>query len=173
MIERVITGGQSGADQAGWRAAKAAGIATGGWMPKGFLTEEGPRPEFAEMYGAKETPSQGYVKRTEWNVRDADWTAFFGDVDSPGAKATYRAFRKRYDRGLDPGRHYVRERWTPIVDYPSGGILYGSKKFAEWMNFHGVKVLNIAGNRESSAPGIGQWVEAYLTEVFRLLREAP
>jgi hypothetical protein len=38
MIERVISGGQTGADQAGWRAARAAGIPTGGFMPKGFLT---------------------------------------------------------------------------------------------------------------------------------------
>ena len=49
MIDRVISGGQTGADQAGWRAAKASGIPTGGWMPKGFLTEDGPRPEFAGL----------------------------------------------------------------------------------------------------------------------------
>ena len=34
MIELVISGGQTGADQAGWRSAKKAGIATGGYMPK-------------------------------------------------------------------------------------------------------------------------------------------
>jgi hypothetical protein len=52
MIERVISGGQTGADQAGWRAARAYGIPTGGWMPLGFLTETGPRPEFTELDGA-------------------------------------------------------------------------------------------------------------------------
>src|SRR3954453_21838055 len=52
MLERVISGGQTGADLAGWRAARAAGIATGGWMPRGFWTEAGERPEFAELYGA-------------------------------------------------------------------------------------------------------------------------
>ncbi len=35
MIERILTGGQTGADQAALRAARAAGIATGGWAPKG------------------------------------------------------------------------------------------------------------------------------------------
>ena len=34
MIDLVISGGQTGVDQAGWRAAKACGIRTGGWMPK-------------------------------------------------------------------------------------------------------------------------------------------
>jgi hypothetical protein len=52
VLDRVVSGGQTGADQAGWRAARASGIATGGWMPAGFLTEAGPRPEFAEMFGA-------------------------------------------------------------------------------------------------------------------------
>jgi hypothetical protein len=60
MLDRVITGGQSGADQAGWRAARAAGIPTGGFMPKGFLTEDGPRPEFAEEFGAVEMPTDSY-----------------------------------------------------------------------------------------------------------------
>ena len=50
MLDRIITGGQSGADQVGWRVARAFDIPTGGWMPKGYLTEEGPRPEFAEQH---------------------------------------------------------------------------------------------------------------------------
>jgi len=49
MLERVISGGQTGADQAGWRAARASGIPTGGAMPGGFLTEDGARPDFAEL----------------------------------------------------------------------------------------------------------------------------
>ena len=32
MLERVISGGQTGADQAGLRAARACGIPTGGWL---------------------------------------------------------------------------------------------------------------------------------------------
>ena len=57
MLERIVSGGQTGADQAGWRAAKALGIATGGWMARRFLTEDGPRPEFRKLYGAVEHPS--------------------------------------------------------------------------------------------------------------------
>jgi hypothetical protein len=49
MLDRIISGGQTGADQAGWRAARACGVPTGGFMPLGFLTEGGPRPEFAAL----------------------------------------------------------------------------------------------------------------------------
>jgi hypothetical protein len=65
MIERVISGGQTGVDQAGLRAARAAGIATGGFAPKGWLieSEDGrhnvPAPWLAE-YGLVECPEPGY-----------------------------------------------------------------------------------------------------------------
>jgi hypothetical protein len=39
MLAKVISGGQTGADQAGRRAARAAGIPTGGWAPLGWKTE--------------------------------------------------------------------------------------------------------------------------------------
>jgi hypothetical protein len=74
MLDRVISGGQSGADQAGWRAARAAGITTGGSMPKGWLTEDGPRPEFAEIYNAVEMPTADYRARTEQNARESNAT---------------------------------------------------------------------------------------------------
>ena len=71
MVEKIISGGQSGADRAGRRAAKAYGITTGGAMPKGFLTEDGPRPDYAELYGAVELPPASYPERTRRNVADA------------------------------------------------------------------------------------------------------
>ena len=52
MLEKIISGGQSGADRAGWRAAKAFGVSSGGWMPRGILTDDGPHPEFADQFGA-------------------------------------------------------------------------------------------------------------------------
>jgi hypothetical protein len=39
MLKRMITGGQTGADQGGWQVAKACGISTGGTKPKGILTK--------------------------------------------------------------------------------------------------------------------------------------
>ena len=78
MLEKIISGGQSGADRAGWRAAKAFGVSSGGWMPRGFLTEDGPHPEFADQYGAAELPADSTRDRTEQNVLAADATLWFG-----------------------------------------------------------------------------------------------
>jgi hypothetical protein len=91
MLERVITGGQTGTDQAGWRAAKAAGIPTGGWMPKGFLTEAGPSPEFAAEFGAVEMPTASYPERTRANIKAEDGTVWFGSTTSKDFTTTHQA----------------------------------------------------------------------------------
>ena len=41
MITKIISGGQTGADQAALDIAMKLGISHGGWMPKGRLTEAG------------------------------------------------------------------------------------------------------------------------------------
>lgn len=156
MIDLIITGGQSGSDQAGWRAAKAAGIPTVGWMPKGFLTEDGPRPEFAAMYGAIETLSPSYPERTKFNVDACDSLVWFGDNKSPGGKLTIgqcRLCKKPYAIVYEPSN----PKRTPEM-------------LANWIDTHCNGRLCIAGNRESRSPGIGEWVEKYLAEVFRILK---
>ncbi|MGO9405966.1 MAG: YpsA SLOG family protein, partial [Acidimicrobiales bacterium] len=91
MLEKIISGGQSGADRAGWRAAKAFGVSSGGWMPRGFLTEDGPHPEFADQYGAAELPADSVRDRTEQNVLATDATLWFGVTTTLRAQATVGA----------------------------------------------------------------------------------
>jgi hypothetical protein len=138
MLERVVTGGQTGADQAGWRAARACGIPTGGAMPRGFLTEDGPRPGFAELFGAVELPGGGYPERTRANARDSDATVWFGDPESPGGRTTLRACA-----GFGKPVYLVTEGLTRPTDV------------AAWIEAEEVRVLNEAGNPESTEPGIG------------------
>jgi hypothetical protein len=38
-----------------------------------------------------------------------------------------------------------------------------------WIAENGVRVLNVAGNRESLSPGIGDRVERFMARVFRRL----
>jgi Circularly permutated YpsA SLOG family len=82
-LEKVISGGQTGADQAGLRATQAAGIPTGGCAPKGWQTEYGPAPWLAE-YGLTERLKASYPARTGANARESDGTIWFGTTDSSG-----------------------------------------------------------------------------------------
>src|SRR3954464_2058117 len=94
MLTKVVSGGQTGADQAGWRAARAFGIPTGGFMPAGFLTEDGKRPDLAEAFGAVELTTADYPARPRRNAAEADATPWFGSTDTPGARATLRGNRR-------------------------------------------------------------------------------
>ena len=61
-FERIVSGGQTGADQAALDVAIELAIPHGGWVPKGRRTERGPLPE---KYRMKEMPTDSYPKRTE------------------------------------------------------------------------------------------------------------
>lgn len=153
-LERVISGGQTGADRAGLAAAKAAGLATGGWMPRGFLAHDGPHPEFADRYGMRETAGDRYQARTALNVRAACGTVRFATIwDSPGEVLTLGLCRK-YGK--------------PHLDVAPGGPLTPADAVA-WLSAHAVRVLNVAGNSERTSPGIEEAVAGFLGEVFRLV----
>jgi hypothetical protein len=163
VLQKIISAGQSGADQAAWRAAKAFGIPTGGWMPLGFKTEDGPRPEFTELYGAHEMPTTEYPPRTVQNVIDSDATLWFGSTDTPGAKTTMKACLKH-------GREI-------LCIYP-GADIKPSQVVQGLQSKPGIRVLNVAGNRASKARDIGYDVERFMRTVLRRLgyqevRESP
>lgn len=157
---RVISGGQTGADQSGVRAAKSLGIPTGGWLPKGWLTEDGPRPEFAEMYGMKEHPSPAYPPRTHQNAADADITLWVGRTGSPGYWCT--------KNGCTKARKPFREFTEPFPDESMMFIVADRIVSPPQDRDY---TLNIAGPRESTQPGIGERAEAFLVALFTELKD--
>ncbi len=161
MLARVITGGQTGADQAGWRAARAAGLATGGWMPRGFLTEAGPRPEFAARFGAMEAASEDYTERTLANVRASDASLIFAvEPPGPGTTLTIAACR-------DARKPYL------VIHLPAGEGEPRAEEVARWLRDLDVGTLNVAGDRESHATGVGALVESFLSDVLLAYRRMP
>jgi hypothetical protein len=95
-------------------------------------------------------PTASYPARTRANARDSDATLWVG------AKATLKACRPlcrschRVEAGLTRPTHV-----------------------AEWIAENKNRGLNVAGNRESEAPGIGSRVERFQAEVSRRLRHEP
>jgi hypothetical protein len=152
MLDLVVTGGQRGADQAGWRAARAGKIPTGGWMTRGFLPEtldgqaDESHPEFADLDNA----SHEYAVRTAANVRDSDATIWVGSTDTSGARATLGACRR--------------------LGRPCLCVVEGQSRpseVADWIAANGFHVLDVAGNRESKAIGIGERGERFVRVVLR------
>jgi len=120
-------------------------------MPKGYRTLDGPNPVFAVRYGMSELSSISYKARTEENVKRADATIRYArHWTSPGEICTRRAVDLRKQQMLDISES---SPW-PI------------QQVVNWLAFHGVRVLNIAGNSEKTAPGIGIRAEAYFVKLF-------
>jgi hypothetical protein len=65
-----------------------------------------------------------------------------------------------------------REAMVPhlvvAIERPSEEV--SPARAAAWLKNQGIRILNVAGDRESASPGIGDKVAAYLAEVFQLLR---
>lgn len=151
MLDRVISGGQTGADQGALRAARTVGIPTGGYAPQGWLTEDGPAPWLAD-FGLVECEEPGYPARSAANARTADGTLWFGDWYLPSGPSALDACRLHHKPFL------LVHRTTTL-----------SSDVVAWIQKHGVRVLNVAGNRESVSPGLGDRVERFLVRVFRQL----
>lgn len=144
---RIVSGGQSGADRAALDWAIAHGVRYGGWCPKARRSEDGPIPD---RYLLSETPKSDYRQRTEWNVRDSDATVIFTLTDEldGGSKLT-AGYAQRLDK---PWLHF-----RPGVH---------EKYLAQFLVRHKVAQLNVAGKRESSAPGIHGFVTETLNKLF-------
>jgi hypothetical protein len=125
-------------------------------MPRGFLTEEGPQRWFSNVYGAREMPTESYPARTVQNVRDSDGTVWFGTTDTPGAKTTLDACKR------------LRK---PVMLVTASEVVLASDVVAWLRRNPDIKRLNIAGNRESNNPGIGERVERFLTVVFNRVKD--
>src|SRR5271170_6504771 len=98
----VISGGQTGADIAGIKTAKQCGFKTGGYIPKGFLTLDGKKPEYAKMYGLQQMSTYKYPQRTEMNVKTSDATIWFGQNKwSAGKQCTFKFIKMHKKPHLD------------------------------------------------------------------------
>lgn len=155
MITHLISGGQTGADQGALHAAASRGIRTGGWVPKGWKTDEGPAPWLAD-FGCQEHGSAQYAPRTIANVRWADATIWFGDPSSPGGCLTLDTVR-------DEHQPYRIFPFPATVLYPDVATMIRDF-LAEYPE---IERLNVAGNRESSNPGIRFFVEVVLREALQ------
>lgn len=150
MIEKIISGGQTGADQGGLEAAVGLGLETGGKVPQGFRTELGPKPELASLYGLVELASDEYPPRTRYNVIDSDGTVIFGRVSEPGSRMT-KEMCKQNDKP-----------WLVVEDFSETYM----RLFGEFLAMYSIKTLNVAGNRESKFPGLQRKVRDFLIEAL-------
>ncbi len=151
MIQKIISGGQTGADIAGIDAAISCNIPYGGWLPKGRKTENGPLHE--RYTGFQVMTRGGYPKRTEQNVIDSDGTVIFTYGKLTTGSAMTQKFAKQHKR---PCLHVDLD----IVKDPAGAI-------KDWIEDWDIKILNVAGRSASKAPRIYGQVKDIINQILR------
>ena len=149
-VVKIISGGQTGADIAGLKAAQRLGIETGGYCPKGWRTENGANPSLGSLYGLKQTKSSQYPPRTRKNVSEADVTLIIGTMTG-GTKLTVNIcleLKKPYIFILEGTEEKLAADLLTefLLNYPKDNI-----------------VMNVAGGRESKHPGIEKYTIGVIT----------
>lgn len=156
-INKIISGGQTGVDRAALDVALKYNIRHGGWCPKGRLSENGKIPLF---YNLQETCSSEYSERTKQNIIDSDATLIIvPKLPLPieitdGTLLTIEICKKL-------NKLYLVIDVT-IDDENS------INDIKAWIVDNNIKLLNIAGPRESQSNNIYFSAYEYITKLIRL-----
>lgn len=145
---KIISGGQTGADQAALDAAITLGLPHGGWITRGKKTENGPLPA---KYRLEELDSGRYRDRTEKNVLGSDGTLIFSFGPLTGGSALTEALTIRHDRPCLHINLDLTSRRQAII------------AIRDWLREQKIHILNVAGPRASGEPRIHEAVYKILT----------
>jgi hypothetical protein len=154
-VRRVVSGGQTGADRGGLDAALELGLAVGGFCPRGRRAEDGVIPD---RYPLVELTSPAYPPRTRKNVALADATVVFS-FGTP-------------DRGTALTLELARAAGKPVLwlDLGATEIDDAAARLRAWLATEDPSILNVAGSRESNAPGLGEKVRRVVLGALRAER---
>jgi len=152
MINKIVSGGQTGVDRAALDAAMSVNIEYGGWCPKDRLDENGKIPEkyknLTEISGEFKNDKENYDARTKRNIKDSDATLIIAPkIPLP---------QEIKDGTLLTIEEVVNQKRPYLIIDLSKSIDTNSELVTHWVKENKISTLNIAGPRESTCPGIYQ-----------------
>ena len=152
MIEKIISGAQTGVDRAALDVAIELGMPHGGWVSKGRKTEDG---MLLDKYLLKETKTICYSQRREVNIFDSDGTLIISHGKlTGGVLQTQRVSTKL----RKPCLHIDLNE----IDEPKAVQIISS-----WIDIRGIKTLNVAGPKESKDPRIYDTTKRILLTILQ------
>lgn len=152
MLQKIISGGQTGADQAALDVAIDFDIPHGGWVPKGRQTERGRLPD---KYHVQEISSINYRKRTELNVIDSDGTLILSHAKLTGGSAVTQKVAAKHRK---PCLH---------IDLNSMDQSKLTEIVTSWIEARDIKILNVAGPRASKDGAIYEDTKKLLISIIQ------
>ncbi len=147
-VEKIVSGGQTGVDQGALDAALDLGLDHGGWCPRGRIAEDGTIPD---RFALRESHSANYAVRTRQNVVDSDATLILYRGELSGGTALTRRLAVQHGRPL-----LLMDLDEPLELEP----------VRNWLDTHQIKILNVAGPRESNFPGVSGRTREFLRKLM-------
>jgi hypothetical protein len=149
MIDKIVSGGQTGVDRAALDAAVKLEIQHGGWCPRGRAAEDGKIADHYQLQcptdnDSEEKESNIFNERTKLNIRDSDGTLILvPKVPLPSAITD----------GTNLTIQEVKAKKKPylLIDLSK---IQDSDLILRWIEKNNIKILNVAGPRETQSPGI-------------------
>lgn len=147
ILTTIISGGQTGVDRGALDAAIELGIDHGGWCPSGRRAEDGVIPD---KYKLSECLTGDYATRTIANVKDSDCTVIVREPGpiGPGTRLTIKTVQSKKSNWVD-------------IDLSSDGAVTDLAVI-----FRHYPVVNFAGSRESTCPGIQEKTRKLIVDAY-------
>ena len=152
LVRKIISGGQTGVDRGALLAAIELGIEHGGSCPRGRLAEDG---TIDARFQLTPTDSAAYHVRTEKNVVESSGTLIVHRGPLVGGTALTEKFALRHQRPCQ------------LIDLSQPQPPVRVETIRSWLRKHRIEVLNIAGPRESSQPGIQEETRQLVHDIAR------
>ena len=136
---KIISGAQTGADQAGLDVAHKLGLITGGFITKDWKTSEGKLDKtYVDKMHLTSIATTSYEDRTYKNVEESDGTIrLCVNHNTLGEKCTFKAITKYHKPYID----------VDLLNPINPNIV------KQWIADNKIETLNIAGNT--------QWTEKF------------
>jgi hypothetical protein len=152
---KIISGGQTGVDRGALDFALENGMECGGWCPPDRRCENGRIPD---KYPLIEVELPDYNERTRRNIRDSDATLL---ITAGG----------RLEEGTRLTLEWAGKLGRPVYHLDLADLSMKDteqiKEADSWLRAVNPGVLNLAGNRESTSPGIQEFTRGILGFLFR------
>jgi len=144
FLTRIVSGGQTGVDRAALDVALTLDLPVGGWCPAGRWTEDGRLPD---RYPLTETDTPEPRQRTRLNVQDTDATLILSTIELVAGTL-------------------LTARLAQAANKPCIAVNPASPDAVPhvraWLVAHEPRLLNLAGPRETEAPGIYDLTHAFI-----------
>ena len=160
-LYKIISGGQTGADQGGLEAGEALGLTTGGWATDGYWTIDGKNAKLGTRFGLVEMEkyaniSDAYIARSIANVDSSDGTIAFRLYASAGTDKTigYCATEKWKVMKTTKGVYVACYKPCLVID----NVSYANQdanvaKIRNFLTSNNIAILNICGHRDARIGG--------------------